>query len=61
MLCAANKVRSVSSVARLAIENMLQGENALPEAQLRIEIWKLDNKIAVLDRRVEDIAQRLGK
>ncbi len=60
-LCAANGTRSVSEVARFAIESVIHGDIELPGAQLRAQVQQLDDKVAVLDRKVEDIAQRLGK
>ncbi|MDP3000780.1 MAG: hypothetical protein Q8N47_25075 [Bryobacterales bacterium] len=60
-VCDANGMRSVSEVARFAIESVIHGDIALPEAQLRAQLRQLDDKVAVLDRKVEDIVQRLGK
>ena len=60
-LCDANGTRSVSEVARFAIESVIHGDIELPEAQLRAQVRQLDDKVAVLDRKVEDIVQRLGK
>jgi len=56
-LCAANGTRSVSEVARFAIESVIHGDIALPEAQLRAQIRQLDDKVALLDRKIEDISR----
>jgi hypothetical protein len=56
-LCAANGTRSVSEVARFAIGSVLHGDIALPEAQLRTQIRQLDDKVALLDRKIEDISR----
>ena len=60
-LCVANGVRSVSEVARFAIGSVLHGDIALPDAHLRAQIRQLDDKVAVLDRKVEDIARLVGR
>lgn len=56
-VCAANGTRSVSEVARFAIESVIHGDIALPEAQFRAQIRQLEDKVAVLDRKIEDISR----
>jgi hypothetical protein len=56
-VCAANGTRSVSEVARFAIESVIHGDIALPDAQLRAQIRQLDDKVALLDRKIEDISR----
>jgi hypothetical protein len=60
-LCAANGERSVSEVARFAIESVIHGDIALPEAQFRAQIRQLDDKVALLDRKIEDIARLIER
>ena len=56
-LCAANGTRSVSEVARFAIESVIHGDIAMPDAQLRAQIRQLEDKVALLDRKIEDISR----
>jgi hypothetical protein len=58
-LCSANGTRSVSEVARFAIESVLHGDIALPDAQLRAQIRQLEDKVAVLNCRIEDIVRQV--
>ena len=36
---------------------MIHGDIALPEAQFRAQIRQLEDKVAVLDRKIEDISR----
>ena len=56
-LCAENGTRSVSEVARFAIESVIHGDIAMPDAQLRAQIRQLEDKVALLDRKIEDISR----
>lgn len=56
-LCEAQGARSISDLARAALQNLLTGGNCVADAAVRSRLDALDGRITLLDLAVERLAQ----
>lgn len=59
-LCAEQGDRSISEIARFAIEHLITNGVALPGAQLEQRVTEIDNRLSELGRKIDTITFQMG-
>ncbi len=59
-LCATKGARSLSDVARDAMQRLLMGEPDSGDDQLTARVRELDTRVNILDRQVERVSRLIG-